>query len=287
MAGKYKVKITASGFIYIFMVIVLGVAAVNTGNNLLYLLSSIMLALMAISGLSSLINLLFLNISISPSAEVFADIPARFELNINKGVGGSFFLKCDTAFGSLKLPYVKSELKKSLWLKFPERGKARLDDLIIHSGFPLGFFRRFKKCPATINLIVYPKPITRSFIPPTGGVSGYENRSDSFFGELDDEIKELRKYRNSDPLKWVEWKATARRGKVVVREFYHLEGDTLIIDLSVKTSAWERKLSEACFLVLEGYRRKLSIGIKFPDRKIEPGRGEKHRKILLEALTFA
>ena len=125
------------------------------------------------------------------------------------------------------------------------------------------------------------------FLPPAGGTGGSERLSDSFFGELGDEIREIRKYRLSDPLKWVEWKATARRGKIMVREFYRLEGDTLMIDLSGKMPAWEKRLSEACYLVLEGYRRKLSIALKLPGMEIEPGQGERHRRILLEALTLA
>ena len=54
MANRYHARITSSGYVYILITVVISVAAVNTGNNLLYLISSIMLALMFISGLSSL-----------------------------------------------------------------------------------------------------------------------------------------------------------------------------------------------------------------------------------------
>ena len=74
---------------------------------------------------------------------------------------------------------------------------------------------------------------------------------------------------------------------MIVRDFYHLEGDTLLLDLSLKTSAWERRISEACFLVQEGYRRKLSVALKLPDMEIKPGNDENHRKTLLEALSLA
>ena len=80
MSRRYQVKITASGYIYIVVTILISVAAINTGNNLLYIISSLMLALMAISGIASLFNLFFIEISLRPPEEVFAGIPARFSL---------------------------------------------------------------------------------------------------------------------------------------------------------------------------------------------------------------
>ena len=287
MAKKYKVKITRSGFIYIVITILVSVAAINTGNNLLYIISSLMLALMALSGAASLVNLFLIDISLDPADEVFAQIPAKFPLHVRKKIGGAFFLTLETVFGSVPLPYLKGKSEEALWLLFPNRGKTAIRNLEVHSGFPLGFFRRFRQNPVDLQVLVYPKPVACSLPVPTGGVKGTEKRSDSFFGELGDEIKELRSYRQSDPMKWVEWKATARRGKMVVREFYHLEGDTLMIDLSVKTDSWEDKLSEACYLVLEGQRRRLLVGMKLPDHEIEPGFGESHKRSLMEALALA
>lgn len=284
---RYQVKITRSGYIYIAVTIFLSVAAINTGNNLLYLISSLMLALMALSGVTSFINLLFLDISLGRPFEVFADIPARFNLSIKKRVGTSFFLRCESLFGSTLISLLKNSSRHSIWLKFSERGRTTLDNLKVHSGFPLGLFRRFRIYPVEMQLIVYPKPLPCLFLAPSHGRIGSERKSDLRLGELGDEIKELRDFRTSDPIKWVEWKATARRGRMMVRDFYHMEGDTLVIDLSRKTGAWEKKISEACFLVQEGYRRKLSVALKMPDLDIKPGNDENHRKLLLEALSLA
>ena len=162
-----------------------------------------------------------------------------------------------------------------------------MDNLRVHSGFPLGFFRRFKRIPVGLEALVYPRPLPCILPPPTGGIKGGEKPSDSFLGELGDDIKELRKYRSIDPIKWVDWKATARKGKMVAREFYRLEGDTLLIDLTGKTGITEKRISEASFLVLEGYRRKLQIALKLPGREIAPGEGEMHKRTLLEELSLA
>lgn len=287
MARRYTVRITGSGYIYIIVTTLISVAAINTGNNLLYIVSSLMLALMAVSGAASLFNLLFIDVTLHPPEEIFAGIPARFSLTIGKRRGSSFFLGFGTRYGSSTFPYVSGVVEQALWLTFPERGEVTIGDLRIRSGFPLGFFHRSKINPVDLRVVVYPKPAATGAPLLAGGSIGGERRSDFFSGELGDEIKELREYRESDPLKWVEWKATARRGRMVVREFYHLEGDTLVIDLSEKTAEWERKLSRACHLVLEGHRKKLLLAMNLPHGKIDPGKGERQKRLLLEALALA
>lgn len=287
MARRYTVKITASGYIYIVVTILISVAAINTGNNLLYIISSLMLALMAISGAASFFNLFFIDLSLRPPEELFAGIPARFSLTVGKRRGSSFFLTFETPYGSAILPHVAGRCEQPLWLTFPGRGEVTIQEIRIGSGFPLGFFRRTKINPLQLRFVVYPRPSVSTAPLLAGGSEGSERRSDSSWGETGDELKELREYRESDPLKWIEWKATARRGRTMVREFYHLEGDTLVIDLSDKSGPWERRLSHACHLVLEGHRKKLALAMWLPHRKIEAGKGEGQKRLLLEALALA
>ncbi|MFH1491100.1 MAG: DUF58 domain-containing protein [Pseudomonadota bacterium] len=283
---RYRVKIAPSGYVFIIITIVLGVGAVNTGNNLLYLLTSLLLALMALSGVVSLGNLFLLNFSMSPPREIFAGVPAPFELIIGKTRGHSFFLTCDTPYGSVKCPFVKGGFKTSLWLTFSKRGRGQVQTLELYSGFPMGFFKRYKSCRVGLDALVYPMPKPCPF-PALSRENWSGQLSGAPFGEIGDETKGLREYWPSDPLKWIDWKATARKGEMVAREFYRLEGDTLAIDLSRKTHAWERNLSEACYLILESERKKLFVSLTLPGREIEPGKGAGHKKQLLEALALA
>jgi uncharacterized protein (DUF58 family) len=286
MERQYRVKISRSGHIYILFTILLSVAALNTGNNLLYILSSLMLSLMAVSGVTSIWNLLFIDLSLVSPDEIFAEIPAPIQLSIIKKRGQSFFLSVRHAFGSTQVPSIKGKTEHPIWLTFPERGKVNLEYLTIHSGFPFGFFRRFISYPRDLTLIIYPRPIPGR-IPPVYTYHTESKVNGSHPGEWSDEVKDLRKFREADPLKWVDWKATARRGEKMVREFYSLKGDTLLIDLSDKTGNWEKRISEACSLVLHGHKENLSTGIILPDQRIDPDKGEEHKKILLEALSLA
>lgn len=287
MQSGYRARITPSGYVYILITVVLGVGAVNTGNNLLYLTSSLLLALMLVSGMSSIGNLLFLKISLIPPGEIFARTPARFTLVLDRKRGRSFFLRAETGYGDARIVSVKGRIEVPLWLTFPERGEEKVGNLGIYSGFPLGFFLRSRTFRMDGGLLVYPRPLAGTLPRLTGGARGWA-KSGTPQGELSDEIRELRNYRASDPLRWIDWKATARRGETVVRDFYRLQGDRMIIDLSGGTGKdRERRISEACHLVLEGDRMGWSTGLRLPDRDIPPGSGEKHRKAILEALSRA
>jgi len=284
-AGRYQVKITRSGFVYIGLTIVLGVGAANTGNNLLYLMASIMLGLMLLSGLSSLVNLRGLDVSLEPPGELFAGVPAGFTLRVRKRRGNAFFLRFHTAFGGAFLPFVRGEARVPVWLTFLRRGRARVETLEIRSGFPLGFFRRMHVRSLDLDLLVYPRPVHQT-LPPLSGVAG-EAHPRTGPGEPGDEVRGLRPFRSTDPLKRVDWKATARRGRMIVREFDRVAGDTLTIDLSGSERSWEPALSRACHLVLEASRLGLRVGLVLPDRAVAPARGTAHRRSLLEVLGEA
>ena len=60
----------------------LGFAAVNTGNNLIYLLVSALLGFMAISGILGKWNLSKITISCTPPEEVYDGLPTLFSINL-------------------------------------------------------------------------------------------------------------------------------------------------------------------------------------------------------------
>ncbi len=285
-AGRYQVRITRSGFIFIGLTIALGVGAANTGNNLLYLMASLMLALMLLSGLSSLANLRGLDLSLHLPEEVFAGLPARADLHVRKRWGSGFFLRFETPYGRMFLPFVRGRARVPLWLTFPRRGRIRVGTVAIRSGFPLGFFQRLHVRRLGVVTTVYPTPVFEP-MPPLEGTAGESDSRQGVLGEPGDGVIGFREYRAGDPLKRVDWKATARRARMMVREADRRTGDTLMIDLSGFRSPAETALSKTCHLVLEAFRLDLRVGLILPDRVVPPERGRAQKREILEVLSAA
>ncbi len=67
--------VTRPGFIYIFISVVIGIAAINTGNNLLYIVVAALLSAILVSGVASALVLRSLELDVHLSEHVFAGRP--------------------------------------------------------------------------------------------------------------------------------------------------------------------------------------------------------------------
>ena len=79
----FDYDVTREGLVYLGVILVIGVAALNTGNNLLFIVVSAMLAAILVSGLASASVLRSLDLEVALPAHVFAGrkVMARFTLH--------------------------------------------------------------------------------------------------------------------------------------------------------------------------------------------------------------
>ncbi|MFN3406917.1 MAG: hypothetical protein ACK40E_04220, partial [Caldimicrobium sp.] len=82
-----QLKVTKAGYIYIVLTIFIGVSAVNTGNNFLYIITSILLSFMWLSGLFARFNLRGLAIEIFASKEAYAGKKNFLKMKLEKDKG--------------------------------------------------------------------------------------------------------------------------------------------------------------------------------------------------------
>jgi uncharacterized protein (DUF58 family) len=286
MSLRYRVKITRGGYIYIVLTVVMAVGGVNTGNNLLYLISSVMLAGMLVSGLSSVVNLAGLKPRVIPPKEVFAGIETPFLVQLERRlpVIPSVLVRVTLEGGSEGGCFVsaKEPAKVRVWLTFEKRGAFHLKQLGLSSGFPFGFFVRTRQIPVDLDVVVFPHPLPASVVG-----AGQEGRGDlSSLAEsgVGDEVFGLREYREGDPPRYLDWKASARRGAPVVKEMASNTGDELLIRVS--PGATEEDLGRATYLVIEGLRRGYRVGMDLGDEHFAPGVGDDHKKRILTALAL-
>ncbi|MGC4092202.1 MAG: DUF58 domain-containing protein [Polyangiaceae bacterium] len=149
---------------------------------------------------------------------------------------------------------------------------------------------------------VLPRPYTRLLRSARGGRSfraAEQTRSKPRSGESP-ELRELRQHQAGDPFRRIAWKASARRGQLLVREHEREEHEIvfLLVDAAVELgagkigeSAFDRSLDEAASVAMRHLARGDRVGLGVLGARvlawIPPGRGASHGLKLLEALAHA
>ena len=170
LAYQVDYRLTRDGTIYLGAVFILGLAAVNTGNNLLFLILACLLAGILISGVLSRVVLTGIALNFDLPEHIFAEQPvlAEIELRNEKPAWPSFSLR---VIGSGKespaeiltrpvfFPYIPrlSAVRQKVELRFPTRGLYKQDSFGIRTRFPFGFFEKTRRVESHIEIAVYPR----------------------------------------------------------------------------------------------------------------------------------
>ncbi len=104
-------------------------------------------------------------------------------------------------------------------IKLTMRGAYSLGPSLIHSGDPFGFFPVSIEFPAKKELTVYPRIIeVRSFPSPLGLLPGGDSVRRRTH-QITPNASTVREYSSGDPISRIHWKSTARRDRLMVKEF--------------------------------------------------------------------
>ena len=227
---QIRFRLTREGWVYIAGVFLLGLAALNTGNNLLFLILSALLAGILMSGVLSTIVLTGNELEIELPEQIFAGQPALAMLTLHnrKDSLPSFSLRVRTDERAVSqpvfrdpvyFPYVPraSQAMQRVELLFPRRGLYRQDSFLLQTRFPFGFLEKWRKVDSPVEALVYP-PVepTEEFYEVLPMVSG---ELESLHRGRGHDLYAIRDYQSADSARHVDWKATARTGELKVREF--------------------------------------------------------------------
>ncbi len=282
-----RTKVNRSGSVFIGVTILLGVAAANTGNNLLYMVVSAMLSLMLVSGIFSLINIKGLELVLIPPKEVFANRPAVFRLLLRKkGFFPSFLIRVSYEGFSCMAPVVDNKgAECTLEIKVPKRGRIEALKLEVSSDFPLGMFVRIREVNVYMDLIVFPEPIPVRLEAVLSGKDGGNRANIRSTSKGFEEIKNVKPY-DGEPIKLIHWKLSAKRGELLVKELSGEDRGEVVLSLDMVSGSLEEKLSKLTYIVLELIKEGYAVGLELGDTKIPPRRGERHKRFLLSKLAL-
>src|SRR5713226_6250151 len=176
-AYQIDYKLTREGLVYLAGVFVVALAALNTGNNLLFMILASLLAGIIISGVVSRMVLTGVELSLELPEHIFAGQPilATAELRNEKQSLPSFSLlmigeqkqkkgrlakaPAQILTRSVYFPYIprRGRVAQSVELVFPRRGVYRQEAFGIRTRFPFGFLQKTRRVDAGLELVVYPE----------------------------------------------------------------------------------------------------------------------------------
>ena len=275
----------------------LGVAAVNTGNNLAYLLCSMLLAIITVSGALSDLDMRGLRLRLVPPDEVYAGRATLFVVALvnRKRWLASHSIDVVTPGGVPGVLHVArlppgAERLGSVELRLPRRGRHRVPSFDLATRFPFGLF--VKTWPATgeTEVLVFPAvfPLSRDREREIGAAGEAATRRRGRGHEL----YNLRPYRPGDEPRLIHWPTTARAGVVTVRELEEDAGlDTRIVLAGTgarDAARLEVGLSEAGSLAVHLLRTGVAVELVGPGVwvPLDRGRGQETRVLTALALYF-
>jgi uncharacterized protein (DUF58 family) len=230
---KMEYRITREGVIYLVGILVVALAAINTGNNLLFLVLACLIASILMSGILSSITLAGVDMRLELPEHIFAGqtVRGQVELTNEKLTLPSFSLRVEgvtpkgPANGTALLPtpvyfpYLPKHesAKQSVPLHFPRRGIYHQDAFRIVTRFPFGFLQKARRVDLKSEALVYPSvEATPEFLEVLPGIQGALESLSKGRGQ---DLYALRNYMPTDSARHVHWKASARLGSLMVREF--------------------------------------------------------------------
>ncbi len=127
-----------------------------------------------------------------------------------------------------------------------ERGRFRLGPITLTSGDPFGLFRIKYHLPNTSSVVVYPMTVAlRAFPLPIGMLPGGDAlRRRTHY--ITTNASGVRDYAPGDPFNRIHWKSTARKERLIVKEFEldPLADVWILLDLWSATHYGDRRVPE-------------------------------------------
>jgi len=220
-----RLRITREGKVFIGVALGVGFAAINTGNNLLYLVLGLLLSIIILSGLLSEMALRGLEFRRKLPKRTFAGTAMLVEIEVKntKRFSPSYSIEVEDRIDNRRTD------KRCYFLKVaagarqtaayrrtpPARGRERYAALRVATRFPFGLFEKWREIEIVEEQWVYPAPKrTVKVMDSVVSFGDIVPRNGLGRGEIDG----LRELRQGEPVRDIDWKKTASLARPIARE---------------------------------------------------------------------
>jgi uncharacterized protein (DUF58 family) len=255
-----RTKLTMAGWMLILLALGIGSAAYNTSSNILFLTLSLMLGSLILSGILSLINFKKLNWELLPPTHLQVGEVSAVEIKMEnrKKIFPSMGLGFRLNNSDREKPdrvYLPRALRVGgsarLEWTFTPRRRGRMEICLegVESKFPFGFIAKTAGEAVTESALVWPARVAYQLQKKADGRQQQTGHSRMNIGMGNDLLK-IRNYVPGDAPRLIHWKATARSGRLIVRQLAQEGAGGYSIFLCPDRALWERERFEhLCGLV--------------------------------------
>lgn len=294
-----RLKIMKAGLVFMLLTAFSVFAAINVGENLLYIVVGGLFSMVAVSWVFPLWLLGRARIVREAPYAVDRDDPFAVAVRVENRSRGvpmmSVRIECDddasdAYYYAMKIP-AGSAARFRVSHRFDKRGVHRLPPVCLTSSFPFGLVEASVFVWDHTEVVVYPRvcSVHASVLQRLKG-RGHTRKTLSGDG---DEFFGLRDYVRGDDLRRVAWRASARREGLLVKE---MEVDTsravtLIFDSVSEawTGDFEERFEEAVELVaslaVTLLNRRYRVALLTPEIFLQLDEGQSHVLRILDALA--
>jgi len=277
------VRLTRLGTGFLIFTVVIGFAAINTGNNALYIALAFMLGALLLSGIASKGGLKSLRVDFESVDEAWAGRPAHGRLRVaNRSRIWNLrdvIVTSDELHVPLFIPLLERRAARAFDVRFHfrRRGIVHLKTIDLYTRYPFGFFLKKRRVRIDGEVVVYPRLLDAEAV---------RERFRAVEGELHasgrpgpgHEVHSFRDYVRGDSLRHVAWRKSASLGRWIIKQTEAEAGRAVhvVVDpykpRGVSDEAFEEMISAAATLVYDALGRELDVVLEIPHVTLSSGR---------------
>ncbi len=285
--GRVYILPTGIGVVFGLMAFAMLLGSMNYNNNLSFVLTFLLIGIGFVAMHQCQRNLVGLELTFAGTDPVFAGQSMRFRIAItNQSRNARFGVRIyhdKTASDIHDLQPGESKIFV-LPVRTDRRGWIRLDRFGIRTLFPFELFRSWAWLHMDLRGLVYPAPHDEPPQPPPTRVA-HGHRQHDARGEED--FAGLKRYNEGDSPRHVAWKAYARGGQMLSKQFAGADTSSQWFDFDgISSTNVEERLAILTRWIVNADHTREDYGLRLPGEEFPPAHGDAQRRQCLEALAL-
>lgn len=269
---RHRIAVTVPGLFLFALALGIGTAAYNTASNILFITLSLLLACLLLSGLLSWFNFMGVCWRVRPAGPwraghetlMTVEVQNRKQWLPTYGLWFEFAARPKRPPGAddeeLRVREVLKQFEQSVtrgrifmrerleagggaefdWVHKPlQRGEVAVELASVGSFFPFGFLRKNIGAGLKQTVLVWPAQVEYRWRDTAAARGGGEGRRTARAG-FGEDLLALRRYNLGDSHRLIHWKASARLGQLMVRQFAAESVEGYVLQVDAPAELWSR-----------------------------------------------